>query len=194
MLLDALRHSINNIMKLIFLDRDGVINKDLNTYVSQHEDFEFLPGVLEALKDLTHHDYEIVIISNQAGIAKGIYTQGELSEVNGKMIRQIEEAGAKISRVEYCLHEDSDNCDCRKPKTGLFKRVLDDKDININEVYFVGDKESDVIAGNNIGCKTILVLCGKTKEADISSWQIKPDYIKKDLNEAVSWIINEESK
>jgi len=181
-------------MKLIFLDRDGVINKDLNTYVSQHEDFKFLPGVLGALKDLTKADYEIAIISNQAGIAKGIYTQEQLDEVNEKMIKAIEVAGAKISRVEYCLHEDSDNCDCRKPKTGLFKRVLDDKDINVKEIYFIGDKESDVIAGQRIGCKTILVLCGKTKEADVMLWQTKPDYIKNDLRQAVSWLLNEESK
>jgi D-glycero-D-manno-heptose 1,7-bisphosphate phosphatase len=180
--------------KLIFLDRDGVINKDLNTYVTQHEDFEFLPGVLEALRDLTEADYEIAIISNQAGIAKGIYTPEELDEVNKKMLAVIESAGARISRVEYCLHEDSDNCTCRKPKTGLFKRVLDEKDLNLKEVYFIGDKESDVIAGKNIGCKTILVLCGKTKAVDVENWQTKPDYIKQDLREAVSWLLNEESK
>jgi D-glycero-D-manno-heptose 1,7-bisphosphate phosphatase len=96
--------------------------------------------------------------------------------------------------VEYCLHEDSDNCTCRKPKTGLFKRVLDEKDLNLKEVYFIGDKESDVIAGKNIGCKTILVLCGKTKAVDVENWQTKPDYIKQDLREAVSWLLNEESK
>ncbi len=181
-------------MKLIFLDRDGVINKDLNTYVSRSEDFEFLSGVLEALKRLTVAGYEIVIISNQAGIAKGIYTKNELNRVNDKMVKAIEKAGAKISRVEYCLHADSDNCSCRKPKTGLFKRVLDEKDIDVSRIYFIGDKESDVIAGKNIGCKTILVLCGKTKEADVKHWQTKPDCIKKDLKEAVLWLLSEDIK
>jgi histidinol-phosphate phosphatase family protein len=178
--------------KLIFLDRDGVINKDLNTYVTQSSDFEFLPGVLEALRLLTEADYSIVIISNQAGVAKGIYSKEELNKVNIDMLKTIESAGGKIHRTEYCLHADEDACDCRKPGIGLFKRVLADKDIDLNKVYFVGDKESDVIAAKNLGCKSILVLSGKTKKEDIEGFKQKPDFIKEDLKSAVDWVLEEE--
>ena len=181
-------------MKLIFLDRDGVINKDLNTYVTTPADFEFLPGALEALTDLTNAGYEIVIVSNQAGVAKGLFSQSQLERVNASMIENIEQAKGRISRVEYCLHDENAGCSCRKPATGLFCRVLENKDVDLGEVYFIGDKESDIAAGRNIGCKTILVLSGKTKTAEIGHWQVKPDCVKSNLKEAVDWLLDKEAK
>jgi D,D-heptose 1,7-bisphosphate phosphatase len=176
--------------KVIFLDRDGVINKDPeHGYVKSPEEFEFIPGSLSAIKKLDAYGYEIIVISNQAGIAKGLYTEKDLEAVNKKMLSEIEEVGAKISNTYYCIHQEEDNCDCRKPKTGLFRQATEGKNINLENTFFIGDKRTDIEAGKKAGCKTILVLSGKSKKGDQANWNFKPDYIKKDLKEAVKWII-----
>jgi len=182
------------IMKFIFLDRDGVINKDPawagKDYVTSWEDFEFLPGTLEALKNLTDNGYKIVVISNQAGVGKGLYTKEGLYEISGKMLDKIESAGGKIYSIQYCMHKNEDNCDCRKPKTGMFKNATKDIEVDFSKTYFIGDSRRDIEAGDTIGCKTILVLSGKIKDGkEVASWPIKPDFIKKDLREAVKVII-----
>jgi histidinol-phosphate phosphatase family protein len=179
-------------MKLIFLDRDGVINKDLNTYVTRPEDFEFLPGVLKALHKLSRADYEIIIVSNQAGVAKGIFKEDDLNKVNEYMLQKIEEADALIADTLYCIHSDDEDCDCRKPKTGLFDKALKERNINPHETYLIGDKESDITAAHKKGLKSIIVLSGKTKQSDIGGWKEKPDYIKKDLKEAVDFILEKD--
>ena len=181
--------------KVIFLDRDGVIDKDPEKgYVKRIEEFQFLPGSLDAIKKLNSHGYEIIVISNQAGIAKGLYSVEDLNRVNNNMINEIKKAGARIKGAYYCIHKQEDNCSCRKPKVGLFNQATKDLNVDFNKTYFIGDKKTDVEVGKRIGCKTILVLSGKAKKADISLWQIKPDYIKKDLKEAVDWIIKNNKK
>jgi len=187
--------------KFIFLDRDGVINKDpvaCNTgkeYISEWEDFHFLPGALEAIRDLTQNGYSIGIISNQAGVAKGVYTKERLDEITAGMIKEIEKYGGKIYSMQYCIHRNEDNCDCRKPKPGLFKMAAEGLDIDFSNTYFIGDTKRDIQAGKEAGCRTILVLSGKIKnEGEIASWELKPDFIKKDLKEAVRFVIHEDEK
>jgi histidinol-phosphate phosphatase family protein len=174
--------------KVIFLDRDGVINKDPG-YIKDPDEFEFLPGSLEALKKLNAAEYQIIVISNQAGISKGLYTEEDLRRVNEKMFYETERAGAKIRSAHYCIHGEEDNCSCRKPKTGLLQQATEGMKVNFKETFFIGDKETDIEAGKNIGCQTVLVLTGKLKEKDIPSLEVKPDYIKRDLKEAVNWIL-----
>lgn len=181
-------------MKFIFIDRDGVINRDPawigKDYVTSWEEFQFLPGALEALKTLTDKDYKIAIISNQAGVSKGVYTKKTLDEITEKMLKEIKSNSAKIYSVQYCIHSDEDNCDCRKPNTGLFKKATEGLKVDFKKTYFIGDKRQDVEAGKNIGCGTILVLSGKTKDkSKVAEWPVKPDFIKKDLSEAVKAII-----
>ncbi len=184
--------------KIIFIDRDGVINQDpmaANTrkeYITDWPEFHFLPGVLEALKRLTKNGYKIIIVSNQAGVGKGIYTKDKLDEITKNMLREIEAAGGKIHSVQYCIHTKEDNCDCRKPNTGLFKKAIEGLSVDFTNTYFIGDTKRDILAGKKIGCRTILVLSGKTKDkSKVSGWEIKPDVIAKDLNEAVNGIIME---
>lgn len=183
--------------KVIFIDRDGVINKDPggwteHNYVTRREDFIFLSGAKEAIKKLNEAGYEIVVISNQAGIAKGHYSGSELNGVNEKMLSEIDKSGGKINKVYYCVHQDADNCDCRKPKTGLFKMAEKELGIRARDTYFIGDGKTDVEAGKNAFLKTILVLSGKAKIEDIRGWEIKPDYIFDDLSEAVGFILDKE--
>ncbi|MDD5428192.1 MAG: HAD family hydrolase [Candidatus Omnitrophica bacterium] len=182
--------------KIIFIDRDGVINKDPggwteHNYVTRWEDFHFLPGAKEALKLLNDNGYDIIMISNQGGVSKRCFSQEALDKITDNMLREIEASGAKIKKVYYCVHHDKDNCACRKPKTGLFSRAEKELGIKSAGAYFIGDGKTDVQAGRSMGLKTVLVLSGKTALEDIEGWEIKPDHIVKDLQEAVKIVIND---
>lgn len=178
--------------KIIFLDRDGVISKYYpGDWTKRWEEFSFLPKAKEALKRLTKANYRIVIISNQAGVNKGFFGPKVLRCITKRMKEEIKKSGGRIKRAYYCPHQDEDNCPCRKPKTGLFKRAEKDLGyIDFKETFFIGDSEIDVLAGKNIGTKTILVLSGKTKsKEEAKNWQKQPDYIATDLLSATEIIL-----
>lgn len=187
--------------KVIFLDRDGVINVDpefINEYmyVTKWEEFKFIPRVKRAIKRLTDNGYSIYVISNQAGVGKGYFTKKALSDITGKMQAEIEKAGGKIAGAYYCPHRKEQECACRKPKTGLFKKALKKGRIDFKDTYFIGDNIRDVVAGHAIGCRTILVLSGKTKRADVrgAKLEARPDFIKRDLYEAVELVLRRDKK
>jgi len=183
--------------KIIFIDRDGVINKDPGgwteySYVTKWEQFKFLPNSVAALKKLTEAGYDIVVISNQAGVSKGHYTKNGLDEISRKMTEEIEKSGASLKRAYYCIHQNSDNCDCRKPKAGMFKKAEKDLGVTAAANYFIGDGKMDIEAGEKMGMKTVLVLSGKANLEKMRSWEIKPGHIFDDLNEAVDFILKKE--
>jgi histidinol-phosphate phosphatase family protein len=185
--------------KVIFLDRDGVINKDPESinkysYVTRWSEFKFLPGAKRAIKKLTDAGYVIYIISNQAGIAKGYFTLKALAGITRNMLREIKSAGGRIAGVFYCPHRNEDNCSCRKPKVGLFEKALKKGDIDFRDSFFIGDKIIDVQAGRAIGCRTVLVLCGKESAGNKKNWKLKPDHVGRDLADAVDWILRKRGK
>ena len=118
-------------MKVVFIDRDGVINQypGDTRYVNCWQEFCFLPNSKSALRRLTEAGYKIFIISNQAGVAKGIYSEDTLNEITKKMLTELDESGTKICGVYYCIHRDEDNCSCRKPKAGLLEKALKEHNI-----------------------------------------------------------------
>ena len=176
--------------KVIFVDRDGVINRDKSDYVRSWGEFEFLPNVFTGLRKLTSLGYKIIIISNQAGIAKGLYTEASLAEITEKMLERIRRNSAAIHAVHYCPHRNEDNCACRKPKIGLFKQALLGKSVDISNTFYIGDSQRDIEAGKNLGCKTILVLTGHTKsEQEIGNFKFRPDFVAVDLLDAVESVI-----
>ena len=181
-------------MKAIFLDRDGVINKDPGDgdYIKSWKEFEFWPGSVEAIKKLNEKGYEIFVISNQAGVGREIYSQASLDEITKNMLSEIEKQGGRIRSVSYCTHKPDAGCECRKPKTGMIKKATEGLDIDFKNTYFIGDSHRDVGAGNGMGCKTILLLTGKEESSDVKNWEIRPDFIKSDLREAVEWILKQE--
>lgn len=181
-------------MKAIFLDRDGVINRDpgFGDYVKSWKEFEFLPGAIEAIKKLNENGYEIFVISNQAGVNKGLFTQEALDEITKNMLKGIEARGGKIRSVTYCTHLPDEGCNCRKPRTGMIERTTKGLEIDFKNTYFIGDSRLDVQTGRNMGCKTILLATGKENPEDVRNWQVKPDFIKKDLQEAAEWVLKEE--
>jgi D-glycero-D-manno-heptose 1,7-bisphosphate phosphatase len=178
-------------LRLIFLDRDGVINVDPGPglYVTRWGEFQFLPGAIDAIRKLTEEGYEIVVISNQAGVTKGLYTMEVLEEMTRNMVHEIEKRGGRLRSVHYCPHVDDDNCDCRKPRTGLLKTATQGLTVNFKDTFFIGDGITDIKAGKDIGAKTILVLSGKTSLKDRAQWDVEPDYIAQDLKDAVERII-----
>ena len=179
--------------KVIFLDRDGVINRDLNSYVTSWEKFEFLEGSLEAIKKLADAGYDVIIVSNQAGVSRGDYTVDELNSINEKMLDAIERAAGRRPTAYYCIHTDEYNCDCRKPRTGLFRQAESAfGKIDFKSTYFIGDQERDIETAKNLGAHALLVLSGKTKGDEVRAWKHRPDAIRENLLDAVNWIFKKD--
>ncbi len=181
-------------MKIAFLDRDGVINQYPGDryYVTKVKDLHILPQALEGLKMLKENGYTVFVISNQAGVSKGIYSLDKLQRINRQMIEAVEKGGGKIKKVFYCTHRLEENCDCRKPKIGSIKKAFElmKKPIKqASSAYFVGDAQTDIEAGHKAGCKTIFVLSGKETKKTMARWKVKPDYVAKDLKEAARIMI-----
>jgi histidinol-phosphate phosphatase family protein len=145
--------------KIIFLDRDGVINKKAPKadYVKKWSEFEFLPGVIEGLELLSKKGYELYILTNQPGIAREMMTLDDLNDIHAKMLQEFEKHNIKIIQIYSCLHGWHDGCECRKPKPGLFFDASHDHAINLGKTVFIGDDERDVTAGEAAGIKTYLV-------------------------------------
>ncbi len=186
--------------KYIFIDRDGVINEDADGwtdhgYVTKWEDFHFLPKVLEAFRKIKQSGYKSVIISNQQCVGKGIITAKVLDEITAKMVDMIKKYGGDVAGIYYCTHKKEDNCDCRKPKPGLFEKAKHDLKIgSIRDMYFIGDTERDVVAGKAAGLGTITVFSGKTIYGDEAKFEVKPDHVSYDLMDAVEYIIRKENE
>jgi D-glycero-D-manno-heptose 1,7-bisphosphate phosphatase len=177
---------------VVFLDRDGVINRNLDgDYVKSIEEFEFLPGALEGLARLKRAGCTAVIISNQQGVGKGLMSAQDLDLIDEAMLRSISEHGGEIAAVRYCIHRKEENCSCRKPQTGLFTSAAQELGISLDGAYFVGDSLADLQAGVNAGCRTVIVLTGRTSAAEIETWERKPDRVAEDLPAAVEWILRQ---
>ena len=180
--------------RAVFLDRDGVINRypGDGKYVTSVKEFRFLPKVKEAIALLTAHKYSVFIISNQAGLAKGLYSRKALDEITNYMFRELALHNAEIHGVFYCLHRDEDNCSCRKPKTGLIMSALSSargKQLRLKDSFFVGDSIRDIQTAKAAGCRSILVFSGQEKPANRDNWPVQPDYVFPDLYQAAKFII-----
>ncbi|PIY83046.1 MAG: D,D-heptose 1,7-bisphosphate phosphatase [Candidatus Omnitrophica bacterium CG_4_10_14_0_2_um_filter_44_9] len=176
---------MKKIQKVIFLDRDGVINKypGDKKYVTSLKGFKFLPGALNAIRSLTRAGYALYCISNQAGVSKGLYSKKTLKKITELMLSGIRENGGKI-KILYCLHTSEMNCACRKPKIGLLKKATKGKKTDLKNSFFIGDSLLDVKAGKLFGCKTVLVLSGREKLKNTPNWYVSPDFVAKSLSTA----------
>lgn len=184
----------------IFLDRDGVINlyPGDGKYVTSREEFRFLPKVKEAIALLNSHQYPIFIISNQAGVGKGLYSQRDLDRITEYMLKELSRHKAKVNAVYYCIHRQEDDCPCRKPKAGLIEAALRNFNAGAEQVvlrnsFFVGDTIRDVQTARAAGCHSILIFCGREKPANRDSWPIQPDYVFPDLYRAARFIVNQKT-
>ncbi len=143
-------------MKLIILDRDGVINRDLGTYVTCPEEFAFIEGAIAAIARLKQAGYLIAIATNQAGIERGYYSHEMLAAIHRKMLRHIRAGGGDIDHILYCPSYD-DNHPWRKPNAGMLTELLNSFNMGAGEAVFIGDSVSDMQAGMAAGCRLIKV-------------------------------------
>ncbi len=140
--------------KAVFLDRDGVINRlNLGSYVTKWEQFEFLEGVKDAIKDLAATDFKIIMITNQSAINRGLMTEYELKVIHEHMVDAIVEAGGRIDSIYFCPHAPHEECTCRKPEPGMFDRAIEFHGIDVSNSWFIGDFESDEEAAARVGLK-----------------------------------------
>ncbi|MCR8696667.1 MULTISPECIES: D-glycero-beta-D-manno-heptose 1,7-bisphosphate 7-phosphatase [Campylobacter] len=137
-------------IKALFLDRDGVINKDPG-YVYRIEDFEFMPGIFEALSGFMALGFEIFVVTNQSGIGRKYYTQTDFDNLSCYMISEFKKRGVSIKKIYYCPHTPDDNCSCRKPRSGMFLQALSEFNIDMKSSIMIGDKKSDIEAANSAG-------------------------------------------
>lgn len=169
----------------VLLDRDGVINTyQKDAYLSSAADVAFVPGTLEAVRRLTQAGVEIVIISNQAGVGKGLLAEETLKEITAEIVARLEAAGGKIRDIIYCLHAPDKGCDCRKPAPGMILDAARRHGFNLAETYFIGDSGTDMEAAKAAGCRSILVRSGQAPRGPIDS-----DYVVDNLLDAVRWIL-----
>jgi D-glycero-D-manno-heptose 1,7-bisphosphate phosphatase len=147
--------------KAVFLDRDGTLNVDKG-YVHHIEDWEWIPGALNAIVSLKKAGFLVIIITNQAGIARGYYDEADMTNLHTRINEELKEYGATIDGFYYCPHhpEFSEVCECRKPRPGMIDKAVQDFDIDKGLSWLVGDKASDIQAGLAAGVKSILVLTG----------------------------------
>lgn len=148
-------------MKLIILDRDGVINQDSDNYVKSADEWEPIPGSIEAIANLSKAGYTVAVATNQSGIARGFFDEFELAAMHQKMCALVEEEGGQINGVFFCPHAPEDDCDCRKPKIGLIEQIECEFGTNADRLPFVGDSAKDVMCARLAGCTPILVRTGK---------------------------------
>lgn len=148
-------------MRLIILDRDGVINHDSDDFIKSPDEWIPIPGSLEAIARLNQAGCKVVVATNQSGIARGLFNMMTLNSIHQKMHRAAQQVGAEIDAVFLCPHAADDNCDCRKPKPGMLHEIAQRLDVNLKGVPTIGDSLRDLQAGFVAGCVPYLVLTGK---------------------------------
>ena len=142
--------------KAIFLDRDGTINVDYG-YVYKVRDFKFIDGAIEGLKILNDLGYVLIVVTNQSGIGRGFFSENDFNRINDYMLEQLKNNGVYIKNVYYCPHVDKDNCNCRKPRLGMFYDAIKDFNIDIDSSFAIGDKARDLSICNKENIKGILI-------------------------------------
>ena len=174
-------------MPTIFLDRDGTINERVEKgYVTSWDAFRFLPGAKEALRRLAQEGYRVLVVSNQAGVGKGLMSQTELDRITTRFCRQVDRSGGRIDEVFYCTHTPAEECDCRKPKPGLLLRAAEKYGVLLDRAYFIGDSDSDVLAGQRAGCRTILIRARPTDGREAQA-----DFVVNSLSAAVDVVLKD---
>jgi len=180
------------IRSAVFLDRDGVINRNRPDHVKSWNEFEFLPGALEALKRLAGLGWPVVVVTNQAAIGRGLVDPSEVEEIHRRMVDEVRLFGGRIDAVLYCPHRPDEGCECRKPKLGLLIEASRLLHLDLAASILVGDAESDLLAARAAGCRPVMVRTGRGA-AQIEQLRLAEvdDFVAvEDLGGAVEWILS----
>lgn len=173
--------------RAVFLDRDGTVCEEVN-YLSRAEDLRIFPFAAEAIKLLKDNEFLVILITNQSGIARKFFNEEDLHKIHQKLKEELTKSNAELDAIYFCPHVSTDNCFCRKPKTGLIKQALRDFDIDVKNSWMIGDKAIDIETGLRAKIKTALVLTGYGRE-EFEKLEQKPDLVAKILYDAANLII-----
>jgi D-glycero-D-manno-heptose 1,7-bisphosphate phosphatase len=183
--------------RAVFIDRDGTLNEDIG-YVSSREELVLFPWASESVRLVNEAGWLAVVITNQSGIARGMYSEQTLSSIHSEMIGRLAESGARVDAIYYCPHHPRIGnsqykkiCDCRKPQTGMLKRAAEELNIDLTRSFVIGDKSSDINLAENAGAHGVLVLTGYGRETLNSRgrWPCSPEIVSENLLEAVKTIL-----
>lgn len=177
---------------VVFLDRDGVINRDSPAYVKRWSEFVFLPGSLDALHRLTEAGFTLVVITNQSGVGRGLIRPAVLADMHRRLTAAVARAGGRLHGIFHCPHRPEEDCDCRKPRPGLIFEACRHHGLDPAGAVMVGDRAKDVLCGKNAGCgATVLVDAGEAASelAALERRAATPDHVAPDLAAAADWIL-----
>lgn len=153
-------------MKLIILDRDGVINEDSDAFVKSVDEWRPLPGSIEAIARLSTAGWTVAVATNQSGLARGYFTTQTLEAMHQRLRELVADQGGRVDLIRYCPHGPDDGCDCRKPLAGLFRQIAEHYGVTLDGVPTVGDSLRDLQAGASVGCQPYLVRTGKGRATE----------------------------
>jgi D-glycero-D-manno-heptose 1,7-bisphosphate phosphatase len=183
--------------RAIFIDRDGTLNEEVG-YIRELGQFRLYDYATEAVRLINQAGWLAIIITNQSGIARGLFTEELLAEVHQKMIAELEQAGAGVDAIYFCPHHPNLgeppfrlDCDCRKPKPGLLERAAVEFQLTLSDCVVIGDRFRDIETAQAVGARGVLVLTGYGREELETPPGVRPDHIAANLLEAVRWVINE---
>jgi len=171
----------------ILLDRDGTIIEERH-YLSDPQQVVLLPGAVEGLRRLQQRGCQLIVVTNQSGVGRGLFSMAQLDAVHARMGELLDEAGVTLVDILVCPHTPDDHCDCRKPLTGMVVRGAAKWQFDPTTAFVIGDKACDIDLGRNVGARTILVRTGYGRTEALNP-AVKPDVVVDDLSAAASWIV-----
>lgn len=172
----------------VLLDRDGVINADSDAFIKSPDEWRPLPGSLEAIAELTRHGIKVIVISNQSGLARGLFDLATLQRIHEKMRNMVEAHGGKITAIYFCPHGPEDDCSCRKPKPGLVQTFCRDHHVDLQGIPLIGDSLRDIQAARSAGAAPVLVKTGKGRHTLADHPDIDVPVFE-NLHDAVQYIL-----
>jgi D-glycero-D-manno-heptose 1,7-bisphosphate phosphatase len=177
----------------VFLDRDGTITEEVG-YLDNPDRLRLIPGAAEAIRLLNNAGILVIMVSNQAGVGRGYFSTATVEAIHRQLAKQLVKYRAYVDDIYYCPHHPNEGCGCRKPKAGMLLRAAQKHGIDMRRAFIVGDKVSDLDAGRQVGCRTVLVLTGYGEQAReaFNNLIFQPDYISSNLYAAAKWILAEE--
>ena len=188
--------------RAIFMDRDGTVCEEVG-YVNHVDRIRLLPRSAAAIKAANDAGYQTVVVTNQAGVARGYFAESLVDDVHDRVRELLAEQGARLDGIYFCPHHPEvgpppyrKECTCRKPRPGMLERARDEMGIDLGASYMVGDSAKDLSAGHRAGTTNVLVLTGYGKgelEHQSHAWSVQPDHVAADLQDAITWILDREA-
>jgi histidinol-phosphate phosphatase family protein len=173
----------------VFLDRDGTICVD-KVHLSDPDGLELFPGVTEGIRELKEAGFLIIVVTNQSGVGRGYFDLKTLKKIHERLEDILRKERSEIDDIFACPHHPDDNCECRKPKTGLVNKALEKYEINRDESFIIGDTDADIELGNRMGISTILIINSSNPVNENRRGKVPPDFTAYDFQSAVQWILN----